>query len=379
MTPGSDRPDGLNHTADPVARLRADREPGDDLVPAIALVVVAVVAPLLVAARYEAHIRLYMDVGEYTILVGLGLTLGLWLIVDGLDLDRVTVFGTAIMTPVPATIGAGLLTAVLEVEWLDSFVFFDDPVPYSVAVIAAGVLAVGLSLLTEHLSIRHTCLPARRKVTAAAGATALFGIGASAGIQYATPPSASIESVDLDYSGWEATLWVNCATDSKDLHITVVAPDGTTVKERLADVERNWTSIRVPHPQRTLHHGQFAVSIGTFWGNTVDSTSITVENGPELSIRRVETRTNSRNDVLVTATVGNHGDVAGRTEIDLHGPANDDLDGTTATIEPGATATDTLTVQRDADETELSSVLVTTRLEGAETDADRQRVALPEE
>lgn len=281
MTSGSERPDDPKHTADPVARLRTGREPGDDLVPAIALVVVAVVVPLLVAARYASHIRLYMDAGEYNVLVGLGLTLGLWLIVDGLDLDRVTVLGTAIMAPVPATIGVVLVTAVLEVEWLDSFVFFDVP-SYSVAVVAAGVLAVGLSLLTEQLSIRHTRLPARRKVTAAAGATALFGIGVGAGVQYVTPPSASIEAVDLDYSGWEATLWVNYATDSKEFLITVVAPDGTTVRERLADVERNWTRVSVPHPERSLHHGRFTVSIDTFWGNTVDSTSITVENGPEL-------------------------------------------------------------------------------------------------
>ncbi|WP_226005294.1 hypothetical protein [Natrinema salinisoli] len=370
MTSGSERPDDPKHTVDPVARLRAGREPGDDLVPAIALVVVAVVVPLLVAARYEGHIRLYMDTGEYNVLVGLGLTLGLWLIVDGLDLDRVTVFGTAIMAPVPATIGVALVTAVLEVEWLDSFVFFDVP-SYSVAIIAAGALAVGLSLLTEQLSIRHTRLPVRRKVTAAAGTTALFGIGVGAGVQYATPPPASIDGIDLDYSGWEATFRVDRETASEDLHITVVAPDGTAVTERLADAERNWTRVSVPHPERSLHRGRFAVSIDTFWGNTVDSTSITVENGPELSIRRVETGTTSRNDVLVTATVGNHGDVAGRTEIDLHGAANDHLDETTATIDPGATTTDTLTVQRDADETQPDSVLVTAKLEGAETDADR--------
>lgn len=373
-----DRSDDRIHPTDPLARLRAGREPGEDLLPAIVLVSVTVFVPLLVAARYEDHLRMYMNSEEYTILVGLGVALGLWLVVDGLDLDRVTVFGTVVMAPIPITSVLGLFIVSLELEWLDGVGFLEFG-PLSFAIITGGAVAVGLSLLTEQLSIRHARLPARRRVTAAAGATALFGIGTGAGVQYATPPAASIEDVDVYYSGREATFWVNHVTDSTDLHIAVVAPDGTTATRRLVGSYRNWWKVRVPQPERSLYRGRFEVSIATFWGNTVDSTSITVENGPVLSIRRVEAERSRPDEVVVTATVSNDGDVAARTEIDLHGSADDQLDGTTVTIEPVATTTVTLTAQRTAFETDSDSAFVAARLERGRWNVDRHLVDLPEE
>ncbi|QLK24965.1 hypothetical protein HYG81_12700 [Natrinema zhouii] len=256
MDSRSDRADDPNRAADPLTRLRAGREPGDDLVPALALVIAGVLVPLFVAARYEGLLELYIDPKEYSILVALGVGLVFWLLVDGFDLDRVTVFGTAIIAPMPVTIAVGLLAAVLDLAWLGSSVV-DELFPYSLAITAAGALAVGLSLLTEQLSIRHPRLPERRWLALTAGATALFGIGAGVGIRYARPPSASLEDVRVHYSAAEASFSVFLDIDSTDLHIAVVAPDGTITRDQPfeTEAERGWTTVRIAQPRGSLYRG----------------------------------------------------------------------------------------------------------------------------
>lgn len=376
MDSRSDRTDDPNRAADPLTRLRAGREPGDDLVPALALVIAGILVPLFVAARYEGHLELYVDPKEYSILVALGVGLAFWLFVEGVDIDRVTVFGTAIIAPMPVTIAVGLLAAVLELAWLGSSVV-DDLFPYSLAITAAGALAVGLSLLTEQLSIRHPRLPERRRMALTAGATALFGIGAGVGIRYARPPSASLEDVRVHYSAAEASFSVFLDIDSTDLHVAVVAPDGTITRDQPfeTDVERDWMMVRVAQPRGSLYRGQFEIRIGTLWGNTVDSMPISVEDGPVLSIQRVETEQFRPTETVVTATVENGGDVTGATAVDLRGAEGNELDRTTVGLEPGATTDTRFTIHRD----DRDELFVTARLEGAETEADRRRVDRSEE
>ncbi|WP_254522428.1 hypothetical protein [Natrinema caseinilyticum] len=379
MGSGTDRVDTSEPTGGPRARLRDGREPGDDLVPALVLVAIGVLVPLLVAARYEPHLRMYVNSKEYSILSALGVGLAFWLCVEGLDLDRVTVLGTAIIAPVPLTFAAGLLAAALGGRLVDSFVFAEF-LPYALAIAAAGALAVGLSLVTEALVGRHSRLPERRTVALAVGTTALFGIGAGTGVRYANPSPASIEDVRITYSGSEASLGVFFDTDSSAHHIAVVAPDGTIARERPADaaVERDWTKIRIAQPRGSLYRGQFQVRIATFLGTTVDSTSIGVETGPVPSIRGVETDTSRPNEIDVTAVVGNDGDVTGKTVVDLRGPENDELERTIDWIDPVEPVTAAFTLRRDAIETDRADIVVTTRLERGDTEYDRQRVDLSE-
>lgn len=380
MDSRSDRAADPERAADPLTRLRAGREPGDDLVPALALVIAGVLVPLFVAARYEGHLEPYLDLKEYSILVALGVGLVFWLLVEGFDLDRVTVFGTAIIAPIPVTIAVGLLAVVLELAWLDSFVF-DELFLYSLAITAAGALAVGLSLLTEQLSIRHPRLPERRRMALTVGAMALFGIGAGVGIRYARPPSASLEDVRVHYSAAEASFSVFLDIDSTDLHVAVVAPDETITRDQPfeTEVERDWMMVRVAQPRGSLYRGQFEIRLGTFWGNTVDSMSISVEDGPVLSIRRVETEQTRPSEIVVTATVENVGDVTGMTAVGLRGAGDNRLDSTTVSLEPGATTDTRFTIYRDDRETDRDELFVTARLEGAETEDDRRRVDLSEE
>ncbi|QLK24966.1 hypothetical protein HYG81_12705 [Natrinema zhouii] len=106
---------------------------------------------------------------------------------------------------------------------------------------------------------------------------------------------------------------------------------------------------------------------------------ISVEDGPVLSIQRVETDQFRPSETVVTATVENGGDVTGATAVDLRGAGGNELDSTTVRLEPGATTDTRFTIRRDDRETDRDELFVTARLEGAETEDDRRRVDLSEE
>ncbi|WP_440770096.1 hypothetical protein [Natronorubrum sp. DTA28] len=293
MPSNTDRDDDRSAVANPLVRLRAGREPGDDLAAAVVVVVVGMLVPLVVASRYEPHLELYSSPQQYVALAAFGFGLASWLVVEGLDLDRVTFVGTAIIAPWLVLLAVLPLLSMLGFHWVDSFAIRRSLVQYPVAIGTAGTSAVVLSLLTEQLSVRHSRAPGRRTVAFSTGAVAVLGVGTVAAARYASPPAASIDDVDVEYSGRDAEFFVALEAESTAFHVAITAPDGTIVRKRVRDFDLEYGPMRivVPQPEDAVHRGRFDLEIVSNLGATIDSASVTVDNGSMTSIRDVETET----------------------------------------------------------------------------------------
>lgn len=262
----------------PLTRLRAAREPGDDLLAAVAIVAVGTLLPLVVGGRYEYYLSLYLGPAQFAAIAAFGFGLVSWPLVDGLEIDRVTFAGSAIVAPWGVV--AALLFAIAVAPWVETLVLLDSLPQYPFALGASGAAVVGCSLLSEQLSIRYSRVPGRRRVAFTACAAAVLGIGAVLGDRYRSPPVASIDDVDVEYGEYGVDVFVSLETESTAMHVTVVTPDGTTVRRRVTErgLEYDPFRVLVPRPEPDSD-GRFDVRIVSSLGATIDSTSITVD-GP---------------------------------------------------------------------------------------------------
>lgn len=255
---------------------------------------------------------------------------------------------------------------------LNSFAVHERPLGYPLAITVGGLAAIGLSLLTERLSAGRPSVP-RRRTVAFATVTTVLGIGAVAGRRYATPPSGTIEWVGPEYTRWGVLVRILLEAESGPLHATLVAPDGRVARTRVTATHRTGESMRmqVPFPDGSLHSGRFDVRLEPPVGGPIDSASITVDEGPRPSIRRVETRTTGRNSRVATVVVENVGDAAGEFELALRGDG-DVLDSAGLRIGSGSRADETLVIDHD-DREGARSAVVAVRFDGPESDARSDR------
>ena len=347
----------------------------------VAIYVVGTLTPLVVAARFDEFLGLYVDPLTYSVLAGAAFGLAVWLLVDGLDLDRRTAAQAAIVGP---TLVGGIVVPTLAYLALDpgAVTFRDEFIWYPLAITAGGGGAVGLSVLTERLSTRHAAVPDRRTVTVAVGTTALLGLGAVVGRrstaawrEYTTPPDGEIEAVELEYHRWGVSVRPSLEVEPTPFQVTVVAPDGTVASERVTD---DWDAplvIGVSYPDGSIHRGRFEIRLESVRGVVVDTTSVTVEDGPIPSIRRVETRTIGRNSRIADVVVGNEGDARAAFDIALRGEDGERLDDDETGIDPGDETETVLTIHHD-DREGTRDAVVTMQFDGPESDERTDRVEL---
>lgn len=266
----------------PLTRLRAGREPGDDLLPAVAIVAVCMLVPLFVPERYAAHLELYLSPGEYVGFAAVWFGLASWLLVEGLEIDRVTFAGSAVLTPWAVVIALPVLLAGRFDHLITTVVSMDALFGYPFAIGAVGVAVVGLSLLSEEASLRYTRVPGRRRTAFAVGATAILGVSAVTGARYARPPAASIETVTVDTDEPNVTnVFVSVEAETTTLHVAITDPSGAIWRRRLREFDLEHGPVRVGVPERdgSSVDGRYEVELVSAWGRTVDSTTILVRNG----------------------------------------------------------------------------------------------------
>ena len=266
----------------PLTRLRAGREPGDDLLSAVAIVAVCALVPLFIPERYAAHLALYIGRGPYVAIATVWFGLASWLLVEGLEIDRVTFAGSAVLTPWAVVIALPVLLPGRFEHLFTTVMSTDAFFRYPFAIGAAGVTVVGLSLLSEQLSIRYTRVPGRRRTAFAVGSTAILGVGTVAGVRYARPPAASIESVTVDTEESNDTnVFVSVEAETTALHVAVTDPSGAVWRRRIREFDLEHGPVRVGVPERddSSVDGRYEVELVSARGRTVDSTTVRVRNG----------------------------------------------------------------------------------------------------
>lgn len=283
----------------------------EDLPAAVAILLVGMFVPALVATVARDLLSMYLTVRQFVLVFAVAFGVVSWLLIELLEIDRTTFFLASIVVPWPVLLaslfGVLLLNQGEQIPRgpvADVFRYLIGDVGsflgYGAMFMLVGVGAVGVSKKFHELSERNERVPEARVVFAGVGLAVVLVVVLAVGMNLVAASAASVSALESGIEDHRSPALIATVEGSPaELRVTTVAPDGTSVTKRLSRVDmRGGTgtaAFRVraddSPPPRVLpvQSGTYRVRVTSLSGVTVDTAEFTAEEGSAVSITDTET------------------------------------------------------------------------------------------
>lgn len=285
-------------------------DPNEDLATAMVIHLAGMLVPLAVASAFEDLLSLYLTGGQFAAIAAVAFGLVAWLLVEEGDLDRPNFLVASIVAPLVAFVAlAGFAVVVESRPPAFRYLFSDGGIfRYPGLFVAAGIGAVGLSKKYRTAAARDDRLPSARGAVFGVGLAVVLVAAVVAGVNLAAASSTAIATVEPgEKPVGDPVLNVSVEGPPTELRVTAIAPDGTSVTERLSRAETRggtgtvsigmWFDDTPPPRHLPVQSGTYRVRMTSLAGVPVDTATFVAGTGAAASIEDVEaTRGNLSRD-----------------------------------------------------------------------------------
>jgi len=283
----------------------------DDLWAPLALLALGMVAPGVLQVLAGDLLALYVSAGQLTVFVAVGYGLVAWLLVERDAVDRTSFLLVSLIWPWILVFGTLMVLLLLNQgeqisrgPLADVFRTLTHDWPgflgYGAVFTVAGVATFAVSRRYERLASRDDRVPgATRAIAIVVGLVVLVAVVVG-GMNAVRTSTSSIESVGPGTTQFQdPTFNVSVAGPAAEHRVTAVAPDGTSVTERLsgADMRGGSGTVGIPidydetNPPGVLpvQDGVYRVRVTSLAGTTVDTATFRTEDASSASLSGVAT------------------------------------------------------------------------------------------
>lgn len=270
----------------------------EDLPAIVAVILLGMAIPVLLAVRFHDLLSLYLSGGQLTFLGAVAYGLVVWLLVARYDLDRVNVVLASIVFPV---VGAGVLLlvglAMTDLHEGFRYLFRDvgDLFTYAAGFGLAGITAVGVLRKTEQLAEARAWTSPPQTIPILLVSLIVLGLLAGGIIGHISARSAAVSAFEPDTTPHgKPVLNVTVESPPTELRLTVTAPDDSTTTHRITRraLQDGSTTVSIEfwefegqHPQAGTYNARVASVVGV----TVDTATHTIDQPPTPALLRTET------------------------------------------------------------------------------------------
>lgn len=278
----------------------------EDFPMAFGLLIAGMSIPALVVGAGRSLLELYVSSLQFVVIAAFAFGLLAWILIERLDIDRTSFGLVAVAWPWPvlfvALMGFLLLHRGQQIPRgpvADVFRFLIGDVEgfflYGGLFALAGLGAVGVSKVVEAHAELDDRVPDGRVLATGLGLAIVAVVVIGLGANLAAANTASVTAIEPGVDHHERpTLEVILDGAPAELRLTAVAPDGSSVTQRLARADGRATPVRLAipvQPEDPPSHGTLPVQAGTYRvrltalsGVTVDTATFTAASGTNVSL-----------------------------------------------------------------------------------------------
>jgi hypothetical protein len=278
----------------------------EDFPTAFAVLVAGMLVPALAVAAGRELLKLYVSSLQFVTIAAIAFGLFAWILIERLDIDRTSFGLVAVAWPWPVLLAALFSFLLLHRDQpfprgpvAEVFRFLIGDVEgffrYGALFALAGVAAVVASKAVEARAAHDDRVPDGRVIATGLGLATVTVVVIAVGANLAAANAASVTAIEPGTDTYERpTLEVTLDGVPAELRLTAVAPDGSSVTQRLTRADGRETPVRVAIPvqaERPPSHGTLPALAGTYRvrvaalsGVTVDTATFTATSGTNISL-----------------------------------------------------------------------------------------------